>query len=136
MKHVLVLTSILLMAGVSQAKTFCTVETGNHDMNFTHVIYSGELTTPKYILISKDQTSVREVSDLANLEWKAINGQTLVTFSTQEPSMLAIVVSEVDLSKKADILPVSALATGPVELQKPLVLIVPAMNLSANCMSL
>ena len=141
MKTVLTLTAIMLAATLSQAKTVCNLNSGDpqKDMVFDHVLFSGEITSPKILLVSKDNSSASEVqlSQFTSFEkWKAIDGRTLVTFSQQNGSY-GITVGQIDTSKgDTNALPLNAMAIGPVTQQSPLNLVVPPKNLSAICVQL
>ena len=140
MKRLISLTVILFLAGAAQAKTICSLESGDpkQDMVFANVLFSGEVIAPKYLLVNKAASAATEVqmSQFTTYEqWKAINGQTLVTFSPQQNGGYGITVGEIDLGK-TNALPLVALVIGAVTEANPLSLIVPAKNLSGICVNL
>jgi hypothetical protein len=104
-------------------------------------LFSTEVESPKLILVDKSNSSASEVqmSQFQSFrQWKAINGQVLITLSTQEnASGYLIAVGQVDTSKKnTNALPLVAMAAGPVSEQSPLNLTVPPKNLSVTCVQM
>jgi hypothetical protein len=142
MKALFTMTAILLAASVSSAKTFCSISSGipQRDMVYDRSLFSGEITSPKYILVNKDLTAAAEVqlSQFTTMEqWKAIDGQVLVSFSNPQNDTYGITVGQIDMSKAdTNALPLVALAVGPVTEKGPLTLVVPQNRLSTVCFRL
>jgi hypothetical protein len=142
MKHLILSAAMLFAASASQAKVICNVNSSDpkQDMVFDRVLFSSEVTSPHYLIVSKDAQSAQEVQinqfdNFAKL--RAINGQTMVTLSQQENGQYAITVGHVDVTKgKTNALPLDAMAFGAVTDQQFLDLIVPAKNLSIICTTL
>ena len=140
MKNILVYAAMFLVTCVSQAKTVCNVNAGDpkQDMVFDRTLFTGEVTTPRYLLIKAEAQSAEEVqlTQFDSFEkWKAVNGATLVSLSVQENGEYGITVSHLDHSKRSNMLPLDAMAIGPVVDKQFLTLIVPAKNLSVVCVS-
>lgn len=137
MKHVLVIASLILAANFASAKTLCGINTDPHkDMAFDRTLFSAEISSPTYVLVKKGAQAAEEV-ELSQFDtyakWKAINGATIVTFSAQQNGQFGITVAHVDISKSKNMLPLDVMASGPVDEQKFLHLVLPQKNLSLIC---
>jgi hypothetical protein len=140
MKKAILIAAMVLGASVSHAKTVCSISAGNptQDMVFDRGLFNAEITAPNYVLVRKDLSSAQEVQ-LSQFDsyakWKAVNGDTLVTFSQQENGEYGITVGVIDISKaKTNMLPLEAMAIGPVTDKQFLNLILPKKNLSLICL--
>lgn len=127
-----------MLSSISQAKVICNVDSGDpkQDMVFDKLLITTEVSSPKYILIKAGNTSAVEVqlAQFDSLEkWQSINGASLVSLGEQQNGEFGITASTIDISKSSNILPLDALALGPIVEKQYLNLILPNKNLSIIC---
>ena len=145
MKKLITLTTLALLTStsVTHAKTVCNVNGGNakKDMVFDQVLFSGEVTSPKYLFIKKGASKATETPfDLIDTmpQWLELEGQTMVTVGpTTVNNQFGITVGQVDLSKhEGNSLPIHAMAIGQISPHHPLSLTLPVENIEVLCYSL
>lgn len=139
MKRVITIAALLLSANFASAKANCHINTGSaKDMVFDRILFSAEVSSPRYVLVKKGAQAAQEVQlDQFDTyeKWKAVNGATVVTLSPQQNGEYGITVGHIDISKSENMLPLDAMAIGPVTDQQFLNLILPQANLSVICLS-
>lgn len=129
---------MLMIGTISQAKVLCNVNSGDQkqDMVFDKMLITTDVSAPRYIIVKTGNTSAEEVqlTQFDTLEkWQAINGVTLISLSQQQNGGYGITASTVDVSKLSNMLPLDAVAIGPVADKQFLNLILAKQYLSIVC---
>jgi hypothetical protein len=127
----------MLVSAMAQATTVCSVVAGNaKEQVYDHILWSGDMTQDHYVVVDKNAKSAREVKfdNLASAAaLKALNGQTLISFSKGENGGYSITAGTVDTSKSENVFPISAMAFGGVSKTQVLDLLLPPKGLSLVC---
>lgn len=135
MKSVLAFVAAMTLGQLSQAKTVCTIVTGNPSkMTFDRVLFQGEISSSTLFMVGENGVEVFNTKDIDTVaKWKKLNGRSLVALAPGQVGTFAISVSHVDMRKTQNVLPIDAMAVSKVAEGQFLNLIEPSRNLSINC---
>jgi hypothetical protein len=103
MKHLIIIATILIATSLVHANTVCSITTTSaDDQTYDRILLQTEVTSEKFIVISRDYTSAKEVpiEGEATLEyWKAMNGQPFVSIYIDEEGAHGLTIGKIQTGK-------------------------------------
>lgn len=143
MKSVIAMLAITLAAGLSQARTVCSIagESRTQKGQYDRSLYVGDLRDKALFLVSKDGNSVTELSENWDESTMAklikANGQAVVHISQQDVG-ITLMASQVVVGKASqDLWKMKAMAFGtPAGANKPFALFSPEQGIAITCVEL
>jgi hypothetical protein len=133
----LIFSVVMIASGFANAKTVCTLNAANPnlDMEFDRVLYSAEVSGPKYLMYKSGEAAAKEFDfdHLSGEQLKSMDGSVVVTFGPTAEGTIGITIGHIDLSKQKNVLPIDAMVLGEPIGSIGINLISPAIGLSAAC---